>query len=183
MKFSVVYADPPWGDGVGILEGSGEEGSFDPLILDSVMSLPVGEQVTKDALLFLCVPTSLLPVGLAVLEAWGFRYEYLWSWVVDYESGGFRYRGQCKQLLVGVRGEVDMSILRRHNLFDVFVDGEHQPERFRDLAEEAAFLLFGRCGKLDLFGSYWKIRFPAYEAGDWALWEEELYAGHGDGEF
>jgi N6-adenosine-specific RNA methylase IME4 len=184
MAYQVVYADPPWSEQSADLEGSGEDGNFDPVVLESVKGLPVDERVADDAVLFLWVPATLLPVGLSVMEAWGFRYGYLWTWhVKPEEDKGYWDRGRCEHLLVGLRGSVDTSVLHQHNLFDAMRDGEHRPEYFRWLVSRASFVMFGACSKLDLFGSYWKIRYPEYYVEDWELWEES-YAGdgHGDGE-
>lgn len=70
-------------------------------------------QVVKDvAHLYLWVPNALLPEGLAVLDAWGFKYKSNLVWHKIRKDGGsdgrgvgFYFRNVTELILFGVRGK------------------------------------------------------------------------------
>ncbi|HWU32000.1 MAG TPA: MT-A70 family methyltransferase, partial [Marmoricola sp.] len=75
--FKTVLADPPWRFANRTGKVAPEHRRLDrysTMDLDAIKALPVNEVVAKDAHLYLWVPNALLPEGIAVMEAWGFRY-------------------------------------------------------------------------------------------------------------
>lgn len=114
-KFATVLADPPW-------QFQNRTGKVAPehkrlnrygtMTLDEICSLPV-EQIADDpAHLYLWVPNALLPEGLQVMNAWGFRYisNIVWHKVrkdggSDGRGVGFYFRNVTEILLFGVRGK------------------------------------------------------------------------------
>ena len=77
-----------------------------------IASLPLKSVVTKTAHLYLWVPNALLPDGLRVMEAWGFRYKTNIVWHKIRKDGGpdgrgvgFYFRNVTEMLLFGVRGD------------------------------------------------------------------------------
>jgi len=87
------------------------------MTLKEIMSLPV-ECITEDkSHLYLWVPNALLPDGLAVMEAWGFRYKgnIVWEKVrkdgePDGRGVGFYFRNVTELLLFGIRGENNRTL-------------------------------------------------------------------------
>jgi N6-adenosine-specific RNA methylase IME4 len=57
-----------------------------------------------DAGLWLWVTVPLLPVGLEILQAWGFAYSTHCVWVKESIGAGYRNRNQHEILLHGVKG-------------------------------------------------------------------------------
>jgi N6-adenosine-specific RNA methylase IME4 len=114
-KFATVLADPPW-------QFQNRTGKVAPehkrlnrygtMTLEEICSLPV-EQIADDpAHLYLWVPNALLPEGLQVMNAWGFRYisNIVWHKVrkdggSDGRGVGFYFRNVTEILLFGVRGK------------------------------------------------------------------------------
>jgi N6-adenosine-specific RNA methylase IME4 len=114
-RFPTILADPPW-------QFQNKTGKVAPehrrlsryatLTLDDIKRLPV-EQVAADvAHLYLWVPNALLPEGLAVLQAWGFRYKSNLVWHKVRRDGGsdgrgvgFYFRNVTELVLFGVRGK------------------------------------------------------------------------------
>jgi N6-adenosine-specific RNA methylase IME4 len=100
--FTVVYADPPWryehGD-----PARAPENHYPTMSLDEIKALEV--PACDDAALFLW-GTSLLPVALEVMAAWGFRYETKMVWVKPSIGMGYWVRQQDELLLIGVRGDL-----------------------------------------------------------------------------
>jgi len=113
-RFGAILADPPW-------QFQNKTGKVAPehrrlsryatLTLDDIKRLPV-EQVAADvAHLYLWVPNALLPEGLAVMQAWGFRYKSNIVWHKVRKDGGsdgrgvgFYFRNVTELVLFGVRG-------------------------------------------------------------------------------
>jgi len=81
--------------------------------LDSIMSLNVKGVLAPSAHLYLWVPNALLPDGLKVMEAWGFRYVSNVVWAKRRKDGGpdgrgvgFYFRNVTELLLFGVKGSM-----------------------------------------------------------------------------
>jgi N6-adenosine-specific RNA methylase IME4 len=113
-RFKTILADPPW-------QFQNKTGKVAPehkrlaryatLKLDDIKSLPVEGAADASAHLYLWVPNALLPEGLAVMAAWGFRYKSNIVWQKVRKDGGpdgrgvgFYFRNVTELLLFGVRG-------------------------------------------------------------------------------
>ena len=57
----------------------------------------------------LWVPTMNLPLGVKVVEEWGFKYRSSLVWVKDKVGLGFWFRGAHEIVLVGIRGRPPRS--------------------------------------------------------------------------
>ena len=100
-KFKTILADPPW-------QFQNKTGKVAPehkrlarystLKLDEIKALPVESAATDTAHLYLWVPNALLPEGLAVMEAWGFKYKSNIVWQKVRKDGGAG-RTWCRFLL------------------------------------------------------------------------------------
>jgi len=114
-KFGTVLADPPW-------QFQNRTGKVAPehkrlnrygtMGLDEICELPVSEISADPSHLYLWVPNALLPDGLKVMEAWGFRYvsNIVWHKIrkdggSDGRGVGFYFRNVSELLLFGVRGK------------------------------------------------------------------------------
>jgi len=114
-KFGTILADPPW-------QFQNRTGKVAPehkrlnrygtMTLGDISALPVAEIAADRSHLYLWVPNALLPEGLKVLEAWGYRYvsNIIWHKVrkdggSDGRGVGFYFRNVTEILLFGVRGK------------------------------------------------------------------------------
>lgn len=114
--FKTVLADPPWRFANRTGKVAPEHRRLDrysTMDLDAIKALPVSEVVAKNAHLYLWVPNALLPEGIAVMEAWGFRYVSNVIWAKRRKDGGpdgrgvgFYFRNVTEILLFGVRGSM-----------------------------------------------------------------------------
>jgi N6-adenosine-specific RNA methylase IME4 len=114
--FKTVYADPPWQFQNRTGKVAPEHRRLDrysTMTLDTIKALPVADHVAKDAHLYLWVPNALLPDGLDVMRAWGFRYVSNIIWAKRRKDGGpdgrgvgFYFRNVTEILLFGVRGSM-----------------------------------------------------------------------------
>lgn len=114
-KFRTILADPPW-------QFQNKTGKMAPehkrlnrygtMTLADIISLPVSQITDETAHLYLWVPNALLPDGLSVMEAWGFKYKANIVWHKVRKDGGpdgrgvgFYFRNTTEILLFGVKGK------------------------------------------------------------------------------
>jgi N6-adenosine-specific RNA methylase IME4 len=114
-KFGTILADPPW-------QFQNRTGKVAPehkrlarygtMSLDDIKELPVAEVAADTSHLYLWVPNALLPEGIAVMQAWGFRYKSNLVWHKIRKDGGsdgrgvgFYFRNVTELILFGVRGK------------------------------------------------------------------------------
>ena len=114
--FKTVLADPPWRFNNRTGKVAPEHRRLDrysTMDLSDISRLAVEDVVARDAHLYLWVPNALLPQGLQVMEAWGFRYVSNIIWAKRRKDGGpdgrgvgFYFRNVTEMLLFGVRGSM-----------------------------------------------------------------------------
>ena len=85
-RFGTVLADPPW-------QFQNKTGKVAPehrrlsrygtMTFDEIMALPIGQIAADRAHLYLWCPNALLPQGIAVMQAWGFKYKSNIVWHVS----------------------------------------------------------------------------------------------------
>ena len=103
-KYKTIMADPPWKYGKGFGYGAGE---YYPLMkLEEIKQLNVRCIAEDNAHLYLWCPNSLLPEALEVMDAWGFKFKTVITWVKHRSIFGYYFKGQSEQLLFGVRGKL-----------------------------------------------------------------------------
>lgn len=113
-RFATILADPPWQfqNRTGKVAPEHKRLSrYGTLTLDAIKALPVECAAADTAHLYLWVPNAMLPEGLAVMQAWGFRYKSNIVWQKVRKDGGpdgrgvgFYFRNVTELLLFGVRG-------------------------------------------------------------------------------
>src|SRR5919206_5045659 len=114
-KFRTIVADPPW-------QFQNRTGKVAPehkrlnrygtMTIDEICALPVADIAADPSHLYLWVPNALLPWGLQVMDAWGFKYvsNIVWEKVrkdggSDGRGVGFYFRNVTELLLFGTRGK------------------------------------------------------------------------------
>src|SRR4051812_40785014 len=115
VKYAAILADPPW-------QFQNRTGKVAPehkrlnrygtMTVEDICALPVEDIAADPSHLYLWVPNALLPQGLQVMDAWGFRYisNIIWEKVrkdgePDGRGVGFYFRNVTEILLFGVRGK------------------------------------------------------------------------------
>jgi N6-adenosine-specific RNA methylase IME4 len=85
---------------------------YSTLDLQDIKDIPVQNAAEDTAHLYLWVPNALLPEGLAVMDAWGFKYKSNIIWYKIRKDGGpdgrgvgFYFRNVTEILLFGVGGK------------------------------------------------------------------------------
>src|SRR5438105_4821063 len=113
--FATILADPPWrfSNSTGKVAPEHRRLSrYRTMSVEEIMALPVGDLASDKAHLYLWCPNALLPEGLAVMKAWGFRYKSNIVWHKVRKDGGsdgrgvgFYFRNVTELILFGVRGK------------------------------------------------------------------------------
>ncbi|EGV13074.1 SAM-binding domain protein [Actinomyces sp. oral taxon 175 str. F0384] len=114
--FQTVLADPPWRftNRTGKVAPEHRRlGRYGTMSLEEIKELPVGDVTAANAHLYLWVPNALLPEGLEVMQAWGFRYVSNIIWAKRRKDGGpdgrgvgFYFRNVTEPILFGVKGSL-----------------------------------------------------------------------------
>lgn len=171
--FQTVMADPPW-------RFTNRTGRVAPehrrlyrystMSLDNIKQIPVSTVTAKNAHLYLWVPNALLPEGLAVMEAWGFRYVSNVVWAKRRKDGGpdgrgvgFYFRNVTELILFGVRGSMrTLDPARRQvNMLETRKrEHSRKPDEQYDLIES--------CSP----GPYLEL-FARYPRPGWQAWGDE----------
>jgi N6-adenosine-specific RNA methylase IME4 len=114
-RFSTILADPPWqfqNKSGKVAPEHKRLSRYETMKLEEIVRLPVGVISAETAHLYLWVPNAMLPDGLAVMQAWGFKYKSNIVWHKIRKDGrpdgrgvGFYFRNVTEILLFGVKGK------------------------------------------------------------------------------
>lgn len=171
--YSTIYADPPWR----FTNRTGKVAPehrrldrYDTMTIDEICGLPIAESAADNAHLYLWVPNALLPEGLRVLEAWGFRYVSNLVWAKRRKDGGpdgrgvgFYFRNVTELVLFGVRGSLRTLApgRRQVNMLETRKrEHSRKPDEMYEVIES--------CSP----GPYLEL-FARYPRDGWAVWGAE----------
>ncbi|HVV93487.1 MAG TPA: MT-A70 family methyltransferase [Hyphomicrobiales bacterium] len=178
-RFATVLADPPW-------QFQNRTGKVAPehrrlsrygtLTLDAIAALPVAAVAAEPAHLYLWVPNALLPEGLAVMAAWGFRYKANLVWHKVRRDGGsdgrgvgFYFRNVTELLLFGVRGSNARTRDAGRRQVNLFASRKREHSRKPD----EQYPIIEACSP----GPYLELFGRGVRAG-WAVWGNEAAEGY-----
>ena len=128
--FQVIVADPPWRyeTSAGL--------PYPTMAIEDIKDLPVESIAADDAILWLWTTSAHLRMAFEVVEAWGFEYKTLLTWVKDRMGTGEWLRGQSEHCLLAARGK-PVFLHGQHGTVIVAARREHsrKPEEFYALVE------------------------------------------------
>jgi N6-adenosine-specific RNA methylase IME4 len=150
-RYSTILADPPW-------QFTNRTGKMAPehrrlarystMALKQICELPVAQVADEPAHLYLWVPNALLPDGLEVMRAWGFKYKSNIIWHKIRKDGGpdgrgvgFYFRNVTEIVLFGVRGSMrTLQPGRRQVNIIKTMKQEHsrKPDALYDIVEQCS---------------------------------------------
>jgi len=139
--FQVIVADPPW------QYETGNSLPYPTMLIEDIKAMPVREIADENSILWLWTTNAHLPVAFDVVEAWGFEYKTLLTWVKDRMGTGEWLRGQTEHCLLGARGK-PVFLHENHSTVLEAARREHsrKPEEFYALVEATC-----PGGKVELF--------------------------------
>ena len=189
--FATILADPPWRftNRTGKVAPEHKRlGRYSTMSLDEIKSMPVSKCAAENAHLYLWVPNALLPEGLDVMKAWGFRYVSNIVWAKRRKDGGpdgrgvgFYFRNVTELLLFGVRGSMRTLSPGRSQ-----VNMIETRKREHSRKPDEQYTLITSCSP----GPYLEL-FARYPQPGWVVWGNEaaedivpqgkVYAGYAGG--
>lgn len=138
--------------------------------IEDICALPVAGIAARNAHLYLWVPNALLPEGLRVMDAWGFRYVSNVIWAKRRKDGGpdgrgvgFYFRNVTEILLFGVKGSMRTLAPARSQ-----VNMIETRKREHSRKPDEQFDLIERCSP----GPYLEL-FARYPQEGWTAWGDE----------
>jgi N6-adenosine-specific RNA methylase IME4 len=139
--FRVIVADPPW------RYETGNDLPYPTMALEDIKAMPVRDLAEEEAILWLWTTNAHLRIAFDVVEAWGFEYRSLLTWVKDRMGTGEWLRGRTEHCLLAVRGK-PVFLQGNHTTVLEAARREHsrKPEEFYELVEDTC-----PGSKLDLF--------------------------------
>lgn len=175
--FSTLLADPPWRFANRTGKVAPEHRRLDrysTMPLESILALDVEHILAPKAHLYLWVPNALLPEGLQVMKAWGFRYVSNIVWAKRRKDGGpdgrgvgFYFRNVTELLLFGVHGSMRTLAPGRSQVNMIETrkrEHSRKPDEQYDLIEA--------CSP----GAYLEL-FARHPRAGWTAWGDEAAEG------
>jgi N6-adenosine-specific RNA methylase IME4 len=164
-KFNVIYADPPWTFRTWSAEGKGRspEQHYGCMSLADIRALPVSDIAATDCALFLWVTDPLLPEGLKLMEAWGFKYKtvafnwakmnksappMLWTEADFFTGLGYWTRANPELCLLGTRGKPKRL---SKNVKRLVISPRREHSRKPDEVADRIVQLMGDLPRIELF--------------------------------
>ena len=164
-KFSIIYADPPWTFRTWSAEGKGRspENHYGCMSLADIRALPVADIAADNCALFLWVTDPLLPEGLRLMEAWGFKYKtvaFHWAkmsksappslWTkADFFTGlGYWTRANPELCLLGTKGKPKRV---SKNVKRLVISPRREHSRKPDEVADRIVQLMGDLPRIELF--------------------------------
>ena len=181
-RFGTILADPPW-------QFQNRTGKVAPehrrlvryatMTLDEIAALPVATVAAEPAHLYLWVPNALLPEGLAVMAAWGFRYKSNLVWHKVRKDGGsdgrgvgFYFRNVTELVLFGVRGRNARTLAAGRRQVNLLATRKREHSRKPD----EQYAIIEACSA----GPYLELFARGVRAG-WTSWGDEAAEGYRPG--
>lgn len=168
--YSVIYADPPWQ-----MHQRGKLGAVNHYSLmtnDRILGMgeAIREIAAENSFCFLWVTNATVPLGIDVLESWGFDYTSFYFWAKPRFTLGQTFRNAGELLLLGKRGKGTKVAFRSQPNwgFHPLQDHSHKPEEVHHVIER---LVGGDGPFLELFA-----RRPAPSRKRWDIWGDECDA-------
>lgn len=171
--FSTILADPPWRFSNRTGKVAPEHRRLDrysTMSLDAIKALPVQEVAARNAHLYLWVPNALLPEGMDVMRAWGFRYVSNIIWAKrridggpDGRGVGFYFRNVTEMILFGVKGSMRTLSPGRSQ-----VNMIETRKREHSRKPDEQYELIERCSP----GPYLEM-FARHPRPNWTVWGDE----------
>lgn len=167
-KYDVIYADPPWSYNDKMKGHSFSlDHEYETQSKQWIERLPVQDLANDDCVLFLWVTSPLLDEGLAVMEAWGFKYKtvaFVWSKTTKngklVSNLGKWTMGNVEMCILGIKGRPNKW--REVKNVKQLVQAERtrhseKPHEVRERIEE----LLGERSRIELFA---RARVPGWDA-------------------
>lgn len=158
-KYSVIYADPAWETRYFKERKDGylsRELPYVAMTDEQIKSLPVNEIIADDAILFLWVIDSKIPMINDFMKAWGFEYKcvgFVWAKkakTTDGVNANFSSytRRACEFCYIGTRGKY---MVKKKNLDQFIYEPKREHSRKPDVIRQIITEMIGEVPRLEMF--------------------------------
>lgn len=164
-SYTVIYADPPWGEYFDQRQSRGGcENHYPTMKLEDICALPVNEITTENAVLFLWTTSPYLMKANKVVEAWGFTYKASFIWNKMKHVMGWYNSVRHEILLVCTKGKCRPQVKRLLNSVQSIPRTRHseKPEEFRHIIDT----LYPNGNRLEMFARR--------RVDGWFVWGNEV---------
>ena len=158
-RYNIIYLDPPWFYNKRNLTDrlcGGVHAEYPVMQDDELRALPVGSIAAKNCALCMWVTCPRLPLGVELIEKWGFRYATVgFCWVKlnpksrnIFFGPGYYTGSNVELILLGIKGSmepIDKSISQV--IVSERMEHSHKPAE----ARERIVKMFGNLPRIELF--------------------------------
>lgn len=164
--FAVFVLDPPWTYNNRADDISHRAANpYPSMAIAEIMALPIASRACPDAILWLWTTNAHIRDAFLLIDAWGFTYKTLLTWVKGNLGLGDWLRGKTEHCLMAVRGKPIVTLTNQTTVIEGPLQSHSQkPESFFALVESLCPTPPG--GKVELFA---RTRRPG-----WGQWGAEL---------
>ena len=159
--YRTIVVDPPWDYGDHAVRGAAAT-HYGVLSLEEIAALPVGSMAGEETHLYVWVTAPQLPFVWPIIEAWGFDYKTLLTWVKPQMGTGHYFRGATEHVAFCTRKNAPLRSQGLVNWFEADRRSHSEkPEEFYQLVEAASH------------GPYLEL-FARKQRTDWEVWGDEV---------
>lgn len=163
MKYSLIYADPPWKynsrNNPDTKFGTGAVGKYATMSLDEIRSLDIPSISADNCALFMWCTTSTgdsnLAQKLELFEHWGFRLVNIgFTWVKTYKNGqpffgvGHYSKSNCEHCFLGIKGSLPV---KSNKVSSLIISQKREHSKKPDIVRDKIVELFGDLPRIELF--------------------------------
>lgn len=160
QRYNTILADPPWDIQQ---KGSLGAGRHYPLMaIDAIKGLRVDRLAADNSHCWLWVTNATVHAGKEVLDAWGFTYRSILTWIKPRFGLGQYLRTQTEHILLGTRGRAPMQFRGQGSWF-------YAPVQEHSRRPDEIFAIIERCSP----GPYLEL-FARRKRPGWHAWGNEI---------
>jgi len=173
-SFGSILIDPPWrfANRTGKMAPEHKRlRRYETLSFQEIAGLPVAAVAAPECHLYLWCPNALLPEGLEIMRAWGFRYKTNIVWYKVRKDGGpdgrgvgFYFRNVTELLLFGIRGRL-RTLAPGRSQVNVLISRKEEHSKKPD----SVYDLVQRCSP----GPYCEL-FSRQRVPGWTQWGDQV---------
>jgi N6-adenosine-specific RNA methylase IME4 len=142
--YEVLYIDPPWN------YLSEDKTGYPTMKREQLLELDVASKVADNAVCFMWVPCSQLPLALELMKEWGFEYKTHAVWDKVAPGTGTYFQGRHEILLLGTRGIVPATPPKSRSQ-SIFAEKRREHSRKPEAAYVLIESMYPRLSKLEMF--------------------------------
>jgi N6-adenosine-specific RNA methylase IME4/transposase len=151
QRYPIILADVPFEYEFAGARRYSPDSHYPTMSVEELSKMSVDRVAAPDAILFMWVPSPKLLDGLAVMEAWKFRYRTNAVWVKPSPFLGHYFRQAHELLLVGRRGDLPIPLPAARPLSVIQAPRRSGHSSKPDIIYQLIEKMYPRLPKLELF--------------------------------